>query len=805
MKRIFDIVVSLSGLLFISPILLIFMYLIYRQDKHSPFYIAPRVGKNEKIFNIIKLRSMSIGADKNGVNSTSLNDARITPVGHKIRKYKLDEFTQLWNVLIGDMSLVGPRPNVLVDTNLYTKVERKLLTVRPGITDFSSIVFSDEGQILKGKNISVITNENKNGSDEFFFKTGFFDFKENKFLSKDAFVKLHKNLFGNKKNDPRINSVSAKGDEFNTYYEKGVFTSCKKTDKCPPWKMTASKIHHDKTKKQIMYKNAWLELYDFPVAYFPKFFHPDPTVKRQSGLLRPEIGDHNTLGDSIYLPYFFVISDDKDITVKPRLFNNNTFIIQNEYRQITENSLTVIDSSITRGHNSSSNDIGDTRSHLFANSKINLDFKDFIISDVEVNYEKSSNDNYLKLFDFMKSPLLLEKDNSTLESMIKLDLSHESYDLTTSFEMFETLKGASSDRYSYVLPSYDFSKNFSVGNSNGSFNFNSTGNNTLNNTNITTSTLANNLNYSSLDFFLDSGIKTDFKIALKNINAMGKNNDLYKNSPQSELMSAYYYNVSLPLKKKNINTINTLIPKLLFTVSPHEMKDNSNTSRRIDSSNVFSTSRLGLGNSFEEGESLTLGIDFIKEKVNSDNKITEIEKFFDFKLATVFRLNEEKNIPIDSTLNKKTSNIFGKLNFEPNEIISMNYDMSLTNDFNRFEYSALNTKLTFNNFSTSLKYIEESGAIGQANIIENTAQYNLNEYNSVLFKTRRNRKLSLTEYYDLVYEYKNDCLIANVKYKKDYYNDADIKPKEELFFSITIIPFYTYSPDKVILNQDRVD
>tara|TARA_B100000787_G_scaffold47827_1_gene34314 strand:- start:1665 stop:2882 length:1218 start_codon:yes stop_codon:yes gene_type:complete len=405
----------------------------------------------------------------------------------------------------------------------------------------------------------------------------------------------------------------------------------------------------------------------------------------------------------------------------------------------------------------------------------------------------------------MKSPLLLEKDNSTLESMIKLDLSHESYDLTTSFEMFETLKGASSDRYSYVLPSYDFSKNFSVGNSNGSFNFNSTGNNTLNNTNITTSTLANNLNYSSLDFFLDSGIKTDFKIALKNINAMGKNNDLYKNSPQSELMSAYYYNVSLPLKKKNINTINTLIPKLLFTVSPHEMKDNSNTSRRIDSSNVFSTSRLGLGNSFEEGESLTLGIDFIKEKVNSDNKITEIEKFFDFKLATVFRLNEEKNIPIDSTLNKKTSNIFGKLNFEPNEIISMNYDMSLTNDFNRFEYSALNTKLTFNNFSTSLKYIEESGAIGQANIIENTAQYNLNEYNSVLFKTRRNRKLSLTEYYDLVYEYKNDCLIANVKYKKDYYNDADIKPKEELFFSITIIPFYTYSPDKVILNQDRVD
>ena len=151
MKRIFDILVSFFGLLFMSPILLVFMYLIYRQDKHSPLYIAPRVGKNEKMFNIIKLRSMSINADKNGANSTSVNDARITPVGHKIRKYKLDEFTQLWNVLIGDMSLVGPRPNVLADTNLYTKVENKLLTVRPGITDFSSIVFSDEGKILENK------------------------------------------------------------------------------------------------------------------------------------------------------------------------------------------------------------------------------------------------------------------------------------------------------------------------------------------------------------------------------------------------------------------------------------------------------------------------------------------------------------------------------------------------------------------------------------------------------------------------------------------------------------------------------
>ncbi len=134
-----------------SPVLLPVMFLVWRQDRHSPFYVAPRVGLNDQPFKMIKLRSMVINADKSGVDSTSANDNRITAVGQFIRRYKLDELTQLWNVLKGDMSLVGPRPNVKRETDLYTPVERKLLDVRPGITDISSIVFSDEADILKGQ------------------------------------------------------------------------------------------------------------------------------------------------------------------------------------------------------------------------------------------------------------------------------------------------------------------------------------------------------------------------------------------------------------------------------------------------------------------------------------------------------------------------------------------------------------------------------------------------------------------------------------------------------------------------------
>lgn len=150
MKRALDIFGSIVGLTFLTPILLPVMYLIWSQDKHSPFYIASRVGRGGEEFKMVKLRSMIVNADKSGVDSASSDDNRITSFGKFVRRFKLDELPQLWNVLKGDMSLVGPRPNVRRATELYTEEEGKLLSVMPGITDLASIVFSDEGEILQG-------------------------------------------------------------------------------------------------------------------------------------------------------------------------------------------------------------------------------------------------------------------------------------------------------------------------------------------------------------------------------------------------------------------------------------------------------------------------------------------------------------------------------------------------------------------------------------------------------------------------------------------------------------------------------
>ena len=147
-KRLLDLIFSLFGLLLLGPFLIFFIFLVWLEDQANPFYFAVRVGKNNKPFKMIKIRSMVVDADKKGAETIGLNDKRITKVGKKIRKYKIDELSQLLNVILGDMSLVGPRPNTPKEVEKYNQTEKRLLNVKPGITDFSSIVFSNEADVV---------------------------------------------------------------------------------------------------------------------------------------------------------------------------------------------------------------------------------------------------------------------------------------------------------------------------------------------------------------------------------------------------------------------------------------------------------------------------------------------------------------------------------------------------------------------------------------------------------------------------------------------------------------------------------
>ena len=126
------------------------------------------------------------------------------------------------------------------------------------------------------------------------------------------------------------------------------------------------------------------------------------------------------------------------------------------------------------------------------------------------------------------------------------------------------------------------------------------------------------------------------------------------------------------------------------------------------------------------------------------------------------------------------------------ENIQLNYNFSVDNNFDEISYNDINTTLSTQNFSTTFNFIKELGDMGDQNFLKNTTSYKFNNQNYIKFNTRRNRKLNLTEFYDLVYEYNNDCLVAGIKYKKTYYEDRDLKPSEDLLFTITLFPLTTY-------------
>jgi lipopolysaccharide/colanic/teichoic acid biosynthesis glycosyltransferase len=149
-KRLLDIAIAACALLLLAPVLAGIAVAVWLEDRGSPWFRGVRVGRGGGEFRMLKFRSMRPGAWTTGVNSTASGDSRVTRVGRFLRAAKLDELPQLWNVVTGEMSLVGPRPQVRADASLYTAEERRLLKARPGITDLASVVFSDEGEILAG-------------------------------------------------------------------------------------------------------------------------------------------------------------------------------------------------------------------------------------------------------------------------------------------------------------------------------------------------------------------------------------------------------------------------------------------------------------------------------------------------------------------------------------------------------------------------------------------------------------------------------------------------------------------------------
>ena len=612
------------------------------------------------------------------------------------------------------------------------------------------------------------------------FSNAVVNLKKNEVLAKDVDVDFKNSLFGNKNNEPRLkgNAVISNKDETNIY--KAVFTTCKKIKgkKCPSWSISAEEVKHDRRKKIIKYKNAWLKIFDKPILYFPSFFHPDPSVERQSGFLSPILLNSSYSGQSIQIPYYKVLSDSKDLTVSPRIFFNDSLLLQTEYRQANRNSDAIIDVSFNKDDDKS-------RSHIFANLAGKTSKNNY-----EINLQKVYSDKYLKLHE-IKSSLL--EDKTTLNSFLKLQNNSENYKLDASVEVFEDLSKRNNDRFEYIYPNFNFSKNLENFNVyNGTLNFASSGFQKNYDTNVYEARVINDLKYSS-NSFIKNGFLNRFEFLIKNVNTNSENSTNYSDQIENKLLSTIMFESRFPLFKNNNNINKSFTPIISAKYSPTETKNLKNLDRRIDYSNVFSLNRLGESDTLEGGESLTFGVEY--------SELSPInEELISISLASIIRNSKNDDLPIKSTLGQKSSDIFGEISFKPTKYLNFEYDFSMDNNLDKSNYNLLKAGLNINNFITTFEFLEEDNFIGNKSYITNTTKYNIDNNNSISFNGTRDLDKGISEYYNLIYEYQNDCLSAAVEYNKTFYSDGDLKPQNNIFFMIKILPFADLSGPTTSFN-----
>ncbi len=591
-------------------------------------------------------------------------------------------------------------------------------------------------------------------------------------------INFNKSIFNENKNDPRIKAKSIKIKEKSSILKKGVFTTCNKDHNCPPWSLYAEEIEHDKENQTIKYKNAWLKIYDKPTLYFPKFSHPDPTVKRKSGFLAPKFGNSKNLGSSLNIPYYHVISDNKDFTFKPKLFFNDEIVLQNEFRQVNKSNEHLIDFSISPNNYLSSN--SSTKMHFFSNSKFFINNNFFDYSNIDFNLQRVNNDDYLNEYKIENSKIILDKD--TLHSYLNFEGEKNNNYFSTSLESYENLNKDKSSRYEFIYPKYRLEKKIDLDSGN-TFHLKTYGSQRKYDTNIYEGIVINDLLYESIQSYSNNGLVSDVKTLIKNVNVDANNSQLHKNNFKQSLSTIFQYNIRYPLFKEGLNYNNNLTPKISLMLSPNKTKNISNNKKRIENKNIFSLNRIANDETVEGGASVTYGINYSKS-----NKKTK-QDFLNFDISSMVRMDENLDLPKTSTLGKKSSDVFGNLELFLNKKFNVKYNFALDNNFNKSNYDSISTTFSINKIVTSFEYFDEKKNLDNESFTSNSTIFNINENNSFNFTVRRNNDLSATEYYNLIYNYKNDCLAASVKFKKEFYQDSDLNPEREILFELSLLPF----------------
>ncbi len=621
------------------------------------------------------------------------------------------------------------------------------------------------------------------------FKQLYIDEKKKKIVGSDAKIFLNDNsLKEDVRNNPRIFANSVSIDKGISSVQKGVFTFCKyrENEKCPPWELRAKQIKHNNSKKTVYYENAVLKVYDFPIFYFPMLSHPDPTVDRRSGFLVPTFSNNTNMGAAVDVPYFWNISNDKDVTFTPRFHSSNEPLYLAEYRQDFAKSFLIVDGGYTEGYKNKSNKkTPGARTHFFTKF-----YKSFIdetdnISNLEVNLQHVSNSTYPKINKLQTS--LVDYLDDTIKNSVNFGYQKKDLFFNTKVSAFENLSKTGNERFEFIYPEASLEKNLLMSENLGIVDLKSEI--LVKNFDVDkqTDVISNEFNWVSNSWINKFGFENEFLGLFKNVNYQAKNVNNYKTENSvSEFYGALGFKSELGLFKfRENNKLNVFKPKLLIKISPNDSRDISQDSKTLSYSDLYKLNKVKSIDKVDTGSSISLGFDF---KINNLTKNKEIKnEQFKFSLGQIISAEENRDMPSKSTLNEKMSDIIGETSFSFNEKTKITNNFLLDQNLQKFNKNQIDLDVVYPQTSFNISFLEESQHIGSAKYLQTKAGFNFNN-GLISIGAKRNLLSNSAEFYDLSYEYINDCLKAGVAFRREFYRDRDLEPEDSLIFKITFSP-----------------
>ena len=629
----------------------------------------------------------------------------------------------------------------------------------------------------------------------------------------------------NKKNRSLIDSIFKIFEK-----ESNTFTPCEQKDNnlktikenCPDWRLETQKTIFDKNTNMVYHYGSVLKIKDIPVFYTPYFSHPDSSVKRKSGFLPPTIKNFTDLGQTIKIPYYLALDQNKDLTFSPIYYFDERPIFLIEYRQQNNKSKFYLDSSYTEGykHLNYRNSDGDliqrssgSKNHFFFNFLGNYDDLLFSKNDLEINVQRISQKNYLNVNQINTEHV--RQDITSLNSNIILNSYENNKKLSLRGNIYENLNDDNKDtKYQYLLPSINFSnffreykQNINLTNSLEMKNVGGNSNQAYQINNIETTSDGR------ISSFLLDGVNNVFKSSFNNINFYNQNIAGQKENLNNDLYISAAIESTYPLIKIHEKNEQVISPKIFAKFTNGSTNVTAYQNKILSYSDIYSLNRSNSAIIPETGASIGYGAEYNTTYKNINN---EVYLKSNFAIGQIIRDNKQFNTEDKSTISDKRSAYVGHLNFQydvllekkssslennslkdafKNNNYTINYDFVISKNLNKLLKNQIVSDVNFGNNYISTNYYETHD-ISNEHYIDFRYTKKMDNNINFLLGGRKNIQDNFTENNFIETNYETDCLKVAINLTKTFYQNEEIKPSNNLTLSIVLKPFgKPVSPD----------